>query len=268
MGGKLAILAGGGTLPAALAGAYPDAICIAFEGVDCRMPRIDATHRFEKFGAFLKDLKARGVTQVVLAGGIARPPLNPAKLDFFMVKLAPRVMAALKSGDDALARLVISVFEENGFGVVGAHELMPEMTADPGLLAGKPPGKQARADIDYAVDILQALSPLDVGQGCVVAGGLALGIETLQGTDAMLRFVAETPERLRRKGGGVLVKRPKTGQDLRVDMPAIGPDTVRGAVAAGLEGIVIAAHRVLLIEREVLVAEAEAAGLFLLAEEG
>ncbi|MDO6646773.1 LpxI family protein, partial [Acinetobacter guillouiae] len=84
-------------------------------------------------------------------------------------------------------------------------------------------------------DILLALSPLDVGQGAVVAGGLVLGIETLQGTDALLRFVGDTPAPLRRCQGGVLVKAPKRGQDLRVDMPAIGPDTVRNAAAAGLE---------------------------------
>ena len=115
------------------------------------------------------------------------------------------------------------------------------------------------------MDILLALSPLDVGQGAVVAGGLCLGIETLQGTDALLRFVAETPEHLQRGAGGVLVKAPKRGQDLRVDMPAVGPDTVRNAARAGLDGIVVSAGKVVLIDRDATRAALEETGLFLFA---
>ena len=113
------------------------------------------------------------------------------------------------------------------------------------------------------MDILLALSPLDVGQGTVVAGGLCLGIETLQGTDALLRFVGETPGHLRRGSGGVLVKAPKRGQDLRVDMPVVGPDTVRNAAAAGLEGIFASAGKVLIVEQDATRAALAETGLFL-----
>ncbi|TNF19939.1 MAG: LpxI family protein [Rhodobacteraceae bacterium] len=267
MRGKLAILAGGGAMPAALARAHPDALCVTFENVAAAIPRVDAHYPLEAFGGFLDDLAARGVGRVVLAGEIGRPPLDPAKFDAFMVRLGPRLLGALQGGDDALARLVISVFEEQGIEVLGAHELLPELTAAPGLLAGAEPSARNRADIDRATDILLALSPLDVGQGAVVANGLVLGIETQQGTDAMLRFVADTPESLRGTSGGVLVKRPKQGQDLRVDMPAIGPDTIDGARKAGLDGLVIAARRVVLIERDRLIRAAEAAGIFIFAED-
>lgn len=267
MADRLAILAGRGAMPVALAAAHPEALCVAFDGVETPLARIDARHRFEGFGALIDDLKARGVARLVLAGGVGRPPLDPQAFDPFMQALAPRLLAALQGGDDALVRLVISVFEEQGFEVIGAHELLPELTAAPGLLAGAAPDEATRADISRARDILAALSPLDVGQGAVVDSGLVLGIETQQGTDAMLRFVAETPASLRGRGG-VLVKRPKIGQDLRVDMPAIGPDTLRGAAKAGLQGVVIAAGQVVLIERAALIAAAEEAGLFLLAEAG
>ena len=132
------------------------------------------------------------------------------------------------------------------------------------VLVSMPPTEGAWSTGGFA--ILGALAPVDVGQGCVVAGGLCLGIETLQGTDALLRFVAATPEALRGDRRGVLVKRPKDGQDLRVDMPAIGPATVQAAAEAGLEGIAIEAGRVLLIDRPALVEACEATGLFLLAE--
>tara|TARA_R110000868_G_scaffold408790_3_gene692754 strand:- start:128869 stop:129744 length:876 start_codon:yes stop_codon:yes gene_type:complete len=266
--GRLGIIAGGGTLPVLLADAYPDAYCLTFEGTDCALPdEILTRYRYEKLGSVFTALRAEGITRIVMAGATTRPHLDMKQLDFTVMSLAPRVMKAMGTGrDDALLRLVISVFEEQGFSVVGAHDLLPALTASAGLLSGAPLSKEARVDSARGRDILEGLAPLDVSQGCVVAGGLCLGIETIQGTDAMLRFVAQTPDRLRR-GRGVLCKFPKSGQDLRVDMPAIGPDTLRRAAEAGLEGIVIAAGRVLLIDRDVLLPLADELGLTILAEE-
>ncbi|MEQ9693434.1 UDP-2,3-diacylglucosamine diphosphatase LpxI [Shimia sp. SDUM112013] len=261
----LAILSGAGALPVMLAEAEPQAVRVVFNGVDHAMSAPLTEHRFEKLGSLFEDLKARGVTRVVLAGAMARPALDPAQLDPFMMQLAPRLMAAMQGGDDAILRLIIAVFEEQGFTVIGAHEVLPQITAEEGVIAGPPPSDAQLADASRATDILLALSPLDVGQGAVVAGGLCLGIETLQGTDALLRFVGETPAHLRRGKGGVLVKAPKRGQDLRVDMPAIGPNTVQNAAAAGLEGIVVSAGKVLVLNRAATLAALEETGLFLMA---
>lgn len=260
--GDLAILSGAGALPVMLAEAHPEALRVVFRGGDHAMPPPLAEHRLERLGALFQDLKAQGVARVVLAGAMARPALDPAALDPFMMQLAPRLMAAMQGGDDAVLRLIVAVFEEQGFAVVGAHELMPALTLAEGVL-GAAPSDADLADAGRAADILLALSPLDIGQGAVVAGGLCLGIETLQGTDALLRFVAETPAHLRQGARGVLVKAPKRGQDLRVDMPAVGPETVRNAAAAGLAGIVVAAGRVLLLEREATLAALDETGLFL-----
>ncbi|WP_294222385.1 UDP-2,3-diacylglucosamine diphosphatase LpxI [uncultured Shimia sp.] len=260
---RLAILCGGGALPVALANAHPDAMCVVFEGVSHDMLGEVHSHRFEKMGGLFEALKDGGVTRLVMAGGLGRPPLNPADFDAGMMAIAPRLLPALQGGDDAILRLIIAVFEEQGFEVVGAHELLEGLTAEDGLLAGPEPSEQALQDSSRAADILLALSPLDVGQGAVVAAGLTLGIETLQGTDAMLRFVSETPDHLRR-GKGVFLKAPKRGQDLRVDMPAIGPDTVLAAANAGVEGIVVSAGRVVVLDRPKTMAALEETGLFLL----
>ncbi len=267
MAGRLAILSGSGALPVALSSAHPHAYCVGFDGVAHALARVDSTHAFEEMGGLFATLKAAGVTEVVLAGGMSRPALDPARFDAVMRDLAPRLVAAMQGGDDGLLRFVIGVFEEQGFAVRGAHELLPDLTAAPGLLVGPEPSEVAMADALQAADILRALGPLDIGQGAVVAGGLCLGIETLQGTDALLRFVAQTPAALRPKAPGVLVKYPKAGQDLRVDMPAIGPDTVRNVAQAGLGGIVILPGQVVVLERADLIAAAEAAALFVLARE-
>ena len=267
MSGGLAVIAGAGALPGLVLAANHGAWMVRIEGVEAQNPGApEIAARFEDLGGLFDALRAEGIETVCLAGAMARPALNPMAFDPTMRALAPRLMAAMKGGDDALLRLVVTVFEEEGFAVRGAHELAPGVTAEPGLLAGSPPDRAARDDAHRATAILAALGPVDVGQACVVAGGLCLGIETIQGTDALLAQVAATDPRLRRGARGVLVKRPKPGQDLRVDMPAIGPDTLARAAEAGLEGVVIAAGGVLLLDRAATLAAAETGGLFLLAQ--
>lgn len=263
--GKLAILSGGGALPVMIAQAHPDAVRVVFEGVAHDMPKPVDLHNIAKMGGIWQALHDAGVTRVVFAGGLGRPALNPADMDAGMMSIAPRLLAAMQQGDDALLRLIIAVFEEQGFEVVGAHEVLPGLCAPEGLLGGPEPDEAALADTEKAKEVLAALAPVDVGQGCVVAAGLCLGIETLQGTDALLGFVAQTPGKLRR-GKGVFVKAPKVGQDLRVDMPAVGPDTVRRAAEAGVAGIVVAAGNVVLIDQPGVKAALEETGLFLLGQ--
>lgn len=261
---RLAILAGGGALPGRIAAAQPGALFVTF-GVAAEVP--DGAQHFaashERFGELFDGLRAAQVTEVVLAGGLVRPALNPANFDDRMRDLAPGFLAAMQGGDDRLLRAVIAAFEAEGFAVRGAHDLVPDLTAGAGLLAGPDPSDADRADMTRAGAILAALGPLDVGQGAVVARGQCLGVETAQGTDAMLAWVAGSRGGL--PEGGVLLKAPKPGQDLRVDMPAIGPDTVDGAARAGLNGIAIAAGRVLILDRAAVLAAADAAGLFLIA---
>lgn len=237
-----AILAGSGALPGLLLEAEI-AYVVQFRGVPItrhKAPPIKA--RFEQLGLLFEALRTKEVTEVCLAGAMSRPPLDPVAFDPFTAKRMPVLMQAMAQGDDALLRAVIAVIEEAGFTVRAAHEIRPDLVAPPGPIAG---GRMGEADCARARAVLDALGPLDVGQGAVAARGQVLGIETLQGTDAMLDFVARSAP----GSGGVFVKRPKPGQDLRVDMPAIGPDTIRRAAAAGLKGIEIAPHSVLLLDR-------------------
>lgn len=267
MSGGLAVIAGEGALPGLVLAANHGAWMVRIEGVEAQNPGApEIAARFEELGRLFDDLRAAGIETVCMAGAMTRPALDPMAFDPRMRALAPRLMAAMQGGDDALLRLVIAVFEEEGFAVCGAHEVVPGLTAGPGLLAGPAPDRAARDDAQRAAAILAALGPLDVGQACVVAGGLCLGIETVQGTDFLLEQVAATDPRLRRGAKGVLVKRPKPGQDLRVDMPAVGPDTLRRAAAAGLAGVSVAAGAVLILDRAATLAAADEAGLFLLSQ--
>lgn len=261
MTGRLAILAGQGRLPVLLAESAPDALIVGYRGVPVD-PALSPEYiaRFEAFGALFETLHAAGVARVVFAGGLSRPRLDPARFDAATRAVAGRMAHAMAGGDDRLLGTVAAIFEEQGFAVQGAHEIRADLTVGAAPLVGAASDSD-RADSLRAAEILRVTGPLDLGQGCVVADSLCLGIETAQGTEDLLRFVGQTRDRLRPGPGGVLVKQPKPGQNLRLDMPAIGPDTVDQAAAAGLTGIAVAAGHVLVLDRDRVAARAEAAGL-------
>jgi UDP-2,3-diacylglucosamine hydrolase len=246
--GRRAIIAGAGSLPGLVAAAGP-ALIVRFEGAPGGTCGADLVARFDRLGALFADLHAHGVSELCLAGAMRRidPAIVMAEADAVTRALLPRLAVAMGQGDDALLRAIVAIFAEQGFAIRGAHEVRPDLVARAGDLVGH---ATAPADAARARAVLAAIGPLDVGQAAVAAGGQILGIETLQGTDALLRFVGQSMP----GSGGVLVKRAKPGQDLRVDMPAIGPDTVALCAQAGLSGIELQADHVLLLDREAVFA--------------
>lgn len=248
--GRLAIIAGAGSLPGTIAASHPDALFVSLHDAGAIAPQGHelADARYEKLGALFKTLHRGGVTRVTFAGKVTRPKLNPLKMDMTTLSLFPRIKSVLGKGDDALLRLVAEVFEEQGFEVVAAQDLAVDLTPSATSL-GRRMNDQDHADAHRALAILAALDGQDVAQCAVVAGGQCLGIETVRGTDALLSYVAETPDALKLGARGVFVKRPKAGQDARMDTPTIGPDTVRAVARAGLGGIVIPAGQVIVLEQ-------------------
>ncbi|MFD0857975.1 LpxI family protein [Roseovarius aquimarinus] len=266
MAGRLAILACGGALPVMLARAHPEALHFTLRGVPSELAASAQEFPLERIGALFAAMKEAGVSRMVFAGSLVRPTLDPSAFDAEMARLAPGLIAAIGQGDDALLRFVIGMFEEQGFAVLGAHDLLPGLTVEEGLRVGPEPSETDLKDAARAAHILGEISPLDIGQGCAVAGGQCLGIETVQGTDALLRYVAQTPAALRRGQRGVYVKAPKRGQDLRIDMPTVGPSTMDGVADAGLAGLVLAAGHVVILDRGAALARAEERGIFLISQ--
>ncbi|MEM9342636.1 MAG: UDP-2,3-diacylglucosamine diphosphatase LpxI [Pseudomonadota bacterium] len=256
----LALIAGEGALPTAIHQAVDDVLVCEMKGFPSGLPD-PLVFEVERLGSFLRDLRKRGVTEVCFAGAVRRPKVDMKRIDLRTAPLVPRVMKAMGQGDDGLLRVVIGLFEEQGMAVRGAHELVPSLLPEAGILTEAQPGERDESDADRAAEVQAALAAADVGQACVVAKGQALAVETLGGTDWMLRTLAQgRPEG---PDGGVLYKAPKAGQDRRIDLPVVGPGTVQGASDAGLSGIVIEAGGVMVLEREATVAAADAKGLFL-----
>jgi len=221
-------------------------------------------HALVRIGAanrMLELLRAHDCRDLVLVGPVRRPSLLDLRPDAEGARLLARVGRAAFAGDDGLLKAVVRVLGEEGFAVVGAHEIMTEVLGPRGLLTATAPDAQALSDIARGVVVARALGVVDVGQGCVVQQGLVLCVEAIEGTDAMLQRAGL----LRRPGpGGVLVKMVKPGQDRRADLPTVGQGTIEAAAAAGLRGVAFEAGGTILAEREASVAAADRAGLFLL----
>ncbi len=267
----VAVIAGSGRLPEIVAEAC-DARGQSVHVVDYydrgRFPhgstRFQA--RFERPGEVFRQLADAGCTDVVFAGKFTRPSLNPEEFDSTLKSHADWLLPTLRGGDDGALRAIRSLFEREGFRITGPHEVVPELLPMPGVCTGDRPSRQDVEDGRRARAILDALGSVDVGQAVVVAHGLCIGVETIQGTDGLLasagQFICNHPE----SGDGprgVLYKAAKPFQDRNMDMPAIGPETVVGAGAAGLSGIIIVAGDVLMLDPEDCIRHAHERGLFI-----
>jgi DUF1009 family protein len=265
MTGKLCIVAGGGRLPRLLIEACRDAgrdfFVLALKGQADPEIVEQVPHEWIRMGAAghgFAILKEQGVEELVMAGRVRRPSLLDLRPDLRVMKFFAR-LGRKGFGDDKLLRAVIDEVEGEGIHVIGAHEVLPRLTAEKGVLGAVAPDEQAEDDIQRGMAVLSALSDVDIGQAVVVQQGIVLGVEAVEGTDALI----ERCNALKRDGkGGVLVKFSKRGQEARVDMPTIGPETIRHVAEAGLRGIAVGAGTTIILDVDELVRAADDAGVF------
>ena len=271
-GGRLAIIAGRGLLPLHLARAA------RAEGENPFIVALndEADHRFDDFetifvgvgnlAAIEKSFRELKIGRVVMSGGVARRPewrdIRPTLKT--ILKMPSVVRTLMSHGDDTVLQMVIKLIEAMGCTVIGAHEIAPSLLAKTGPLGRVSPAGDDLRDIARGTEAALALGQLDVGQGAVSVGGRVVALEGVEGTDAMLQRVADLREsgRISSRRRGVLVKLCKPQQDMRADLPTIGPSTVHNAARAGLAGIAIEAGRALVLEEEAMITAADEAGIF------
>jgi UDP-2,3-diacylglucosamine hydrolase len=266
LGGALGIIAGNGTLPRRLVESSRakgrDVFVVALEGEAAPETVIGIAHIWCRLGAAAKALRAlrdNGVSDICFAGGVHRPSLAAIRPDWRAAKFFAKVGYRLL-GDDGLFSAIAKELEIEGFRVIGAHDLLDDaVTVPEGPLGRITPDAGAGGDIARGIEIARAIGALDIGQAVVVQQGLVLGVEAIEGTDALIQRCGG----LRRDGaGGVLVKLQKPGQEARIDRPTIGPQTVRLVAEAGLRGIAAEAGATLLLDRDEVIRTADSAGIF------
>jgi len=262
---KLGILAGGGSAPRRLMQLLQQAGRSYF--LICLQGQADADlgagqpHTWLPLGAgeaAARLLREQGITEIVMIGKVRRPSLFELRPDRFTLQKLLQIGFAML-GDDGLLRAVTKIIEGEGFRVVGIQDICADFLTPVGQLGRIAPSEQDWHDVLRGVTVARQLGALDVGQAVVVQQGMVLGVEAIEGTDAL---IARCGQLKREGGGGVLVKLCKPQQDRRLDLPTIGTGTIAALRAAGLAGVVVEAGASLFVERETALAEADAAGLF------
>jgi DUF1009 family protein len=270
------VIAGGGAMPFAVADSLKsrgfDPVLFALKGV-CDPA---AAERFRhhwitvgQLGRTMKLFRAENCENLVFIGTLVRPGLSEIRLDWGTLRFMRRIWAAFRGGDDHLLSGIGRLFEQEGFHLLGLRDVAPDLLMPEGCATRNVPDRDAMADIAKGQEVLRALGPFDVGQAVVVIDGHVVGVEGIEGTDELLARIAalRAASRIRaRKGRGVLVKAPKSKQDLRFDLPTIGPRTVEGAAAAGLSGVAVVAGNTVVADAQAMIEAADAAGLFVIGQ--
>ena len=275
--GRLGIVAGRGVLPSLLINAckkqHRSYTLIGLQG----LARIDELGEDPKIWMRLGEaakgfdqLRRDGVQSVVLAGKVERPSLKNLMPDWRTVKFLTRVGKRAftdqhSTGDDKLLRAVIAEIEDEGFTIEGVESVCPELIAKLGTIGRIQPSDADMKDVAVGFKAAKDLGQKDIGQAVVVQHGEIICQETETGTD---RLIA-TAGSVKIDGlGPVLVKTAKPQQDRRVDLPAIGPETVAACYAAGFRGIAVEAGSTLVLEHLVVAEAADAKGIYIVAVDG
>ena len=265
---KLGIIAGGGTLPRSLIEHCQkinrDFFVLAIEGnADPVLITDDIPHtwiRIGQAGTGFKRFKEEKVEEVVMIGTIHRPSFKDLIPDMRTTAFFAKV-GAKALGDDGILRALIKEIEAEKMRVVGIHEVMSDILVKSGVLGKVKPDKDDMIDITRGVKVAYMLGQLDVGQAVIVQQGLVLGMEGIEGTDELIKRCGG----YKRKGsGGVLVKLRKPQQDMRIDLPTIGPRTVENAKNSGLKGLAVHAGNTLIVDEKEVIKTANKAGLFII----
>jgi DUF1009 family protein len=270
--GPLAIICGGGGLPFAVADAVlrrgRPVVLFALSGFADRHRVAAYPHHWiaiGQYGWFRRQADRDGCRDIVFIGSVVRPALSQLRLDFGTIRILPKLVSIFRGGDDHALSGLVRILEQDGFRVVGAHEVAPELLMPPGVLGRCEPTDHDRKDIARGLALIAAMGAFDVGQAAVVARNHVLALEAVEGTDQMLERVAEMRRlgRIRAPAGtGVLIKAPKPGQERRVDLPSMGPHTVAGVARAGLAGLALVAGETIIAEPERVVEAADRAKVF------
>ena len=272
---RVAIIAGNGSMPGEIYTAVrtdgPAPLLVGVRGeVDSGLAKsCDRVLSYGQLGSLFELLDKHGVRHVVFAGGIVkRPDFNALKPDLATLRELPNLLKITLGGDDSVLGKIATFLAKRNIEVVGVKDVAPGLLAEQGQIAGPPmrgrmPKMLARS-LQLAWKGARAVGSLDAGQGCIVEDGRVVALEGAEGTDAMIARLGEL-RRLKRLNPGpdwsVLVKVAKPNQDMRADLPAIGPDTVRAAHASGLNYLAVEAGNAVVLDRSELTKLARQRGI-------
>ena len=223
---------------------------------------------YEEINETFSLLKKRQINDIALIGYMERPKIDFSKVNDRSQKLLSKVFSILNRGDGEIFSAVTQMFANQNFTLLKVQDLLPELTLDSGIYGSAPIDKIVLKEIEAGVKIFLNYAELDIGQSLIFQNGHCLGLETITGTDEMIRAIIKFRERNYKRpkeilSGGILIKGSKPGQVLDIDTPVIGPDTIKLAKNAKLNGLVIESNKVILVNRDLIIDTLQSYNMFL-----
>ena len=275
---RLGIIAGGGELPMEIARAAiatgRDVFVLAVDEFADPVPHGIQSERksIGKLGWCIARLRQLDCRDVVFAGHFKRPRDGNIRMrpDLGGIWFLVSNFGVLRRHNDGIHRAIASTFERAGFRVLSPLQAAPTLAASAGYLTATRAAPALEQAFSRALNAARQHGASGQGQAVIFANGMTVAAETKAGTDAMLAGVATLPEGLRPDpagGRGLFFKAPKPQQDRRIDLPTLGPATVRHVAKAGLGGIAFEAGGVICLSLDEMIAEADRHNIFLWARE-
>lgn len=264
----IGLLAGGGDLPKEIIDACntdkQKVYVLAFEGEADKFAISHAPHEWVgigQVGKWIKILKKKGIKDIVLAGKVKRPSIADLKLDFSGARLLSRILSNKYQGDNALFMTIIHFLEQSGFNILGIDKAFKSLLTPYGLLTENKPDQSAIDDIFTGVKAAKLLGQADIGQAVVTQRGVILGVEAVEGTDALIQRTNSLRDKSTK--APILIKMTKPKQDTRIDLPTIGITTVENAHKNGIRGLALESKGTLIVNKNAVITRANQLGIFI-----
>ena len=198
-----------------------------------------------QLGKAVTILKKKKCKKIIFAGKVTTPDFSKTKFDFKALYYLPKIIKGAKKDDASIIKVVIEIFEKEGFKVISSTFFNPELLLKKGNYTKIEADLLSKKDMSRGKDIINDLGRRGIGQGVVIRNSHVVTIEGPDGTDAMLKKATILLRRFpyKNKRQGILLKFPKRNQDLRVDLPTVGIKTIKKCIKIGLKGIVVKADQ-------------------------
>ena len=197
-----------------------------------------------QFGNIFKFLSANKCKKVLFAGRINKPKFSSLKVDFKGFYYLPRIIKAAKLGDAAILKAIIKVLIKEKIKVISSNTYNPELTLSKGCHTKLKPNTKDSVSINKGIKSLKMLNPHNHVQGLVVRDSIIVTKEKTHGTKKMLQMMSKD-----KYSQGILIKFPKKNQDLRIDLPTIGFDTIKDCKKSGIKGIVLKSKKNIFMDK-------------------
>jgi DUF1009 family protein len=220
--------------------------------------------KITELGKAISILKKNNCKNIIFIGKVDRPEISLLKFDRKALFYLPRLFLAFKKGDGNILKEIIKIFQENKINVVNSMKFTPELIFKEKAINNVKINSSDKSSVSKGVNVIKSLSKFDIGQSVVINNGYVLAIEGPEGTDETIKRSLYLSKKYKLKYKSILIKFPKANQDLRVDLPTIGLDTIKNCIKSNIKGIAVKRSQNIILDKHKIINLAKKNNFFII----